>query len=74
MRKFIALILAVLIVMSMAVSAYAVTPPLRVPSIKIPDISGSVQIDTKPAVDAWFDQHPIRIDWTKFNFSMIKFN
>lgn len=74
MRKFIAFILAVLIVMSMAVSAYAVTPPLRVPSIKIPDISSSVQIDTKPAVDAWFDQHPIKIDWTKFDFSMIKFN
>lgn len=74
MRKFIALILAILIVMSMAISASAVTPPLRVPSIKIPDISGSVKIDTKPAVDAWFDEHPIRIDWMKFDFSKIKFN
>ena len=69
MRKFIALILAILIVMSMAISASAVTPPLRVPSIKIPDISGSVKIDTTPAVDAWFDEHPIRIDWTRFDFS-----
>lgn len=68
MRKTILLIFALTLILAIPVQASAVTPPLRIPSINIPDISGSIKFDTKPAVDAWFDEHPVKIDWTKFDF------
>lgn len=68
MRKTLILIFILPLILAIPIQASAVTPPLRIPSIKIPDISGSVKIDTKPAVDAWFEEHTVKIDWTKFDF------
>lgn len=66
MRKIFAILLAVMLIASMTVSAYAVTPPLNVPDLpEIPNISGSVKIDVTPAVNKWLDEHPINIDYSK---------
>lgn len=66
MRKFIALILAILIVMSMAISASAVTPPLKIPSIKIPKIE-KVEVTLPQSFwDNHFRENPIRIDWSRW--------
>ena len=45
MRKIIAIVLAVMLMVSMAVSVQAVTPKLDTPSITIPDISDDIHID-----------------------------
>lgn len=70
MRKIFALMLAIMIIMSMAISAYAATPTLRVPSIKIPDISGSIEV--KLPQSFWnnhFAKNPIIIDFSKIKFN-----
>lgn len=72
MRKIFAFMLALMIVMSMTISAYAVTPTLNIPSIKIPNISSSVEI--KLPQSYWnnhFKENPIRIDFLKIDFSNI---
>ena len=67
MKKILSLILALLLILSMAVPAYAVTPDLQTPSISIPDISDDVQknleeqYDFSHAVDNWLEEHPIEI-------------
>lgn len=69
MRKIIALILAILIVMSMAVSASAVTPPLKVPSITIPKIE-KVEVTLPQSFwDSYFRANPIKIDFSKIKFN-----
>lgn len=51
MRKIFAIILAVMLMASMAVSAYAVTHPLGVPDMpEIPDISDDVEIELPDGV------------------------
>lgn len=72
MRKIFAFILAIMLVMSMAISAYAATPPIKIPSIKIPDISDSVEV--KLSDNFWnnyFKENPIRIDFSKINLPKI---
>lgn len=60
MRKIIAFILAVMLVMSMAVTASAATPKLNIPHIEIPNISGSVEVKLPQSFwDKWFAEHPI---------------
>lgn len=60
MRKFIALLLAIMLVLSLAISAYAATPTIKIPSINIPDISGSVEVKLPQSFwDNWFAEHPI---------------
>lgn len=50
MRKIIAILLAVMIVVSMAVPASACTPKLKIPSIKIPTIK---TVEVKLPDDFW---------------------
>lgn len=46
MKKIIAIVLAMLLIVSMAIPAVAVTPPLQIPDMpEIPDISDDVDID-----------------------------
>ena len=81
MRKIFALILAVMLVMSMAVSASACTPKLKIP--KVPQIS-SIKLEPKldenleNAVDDQVENHVSKwvgkIDFSKIDFSKIKFN
>lgn len=66
MKKIFAILLTVMLIASMTVSAYAVTPPLNVPDLpEIPNISGSVKIDVTPTVNKWLDEHPFKIDFSK---------
>lgn len=63
MKKIITLTLALLLVLSMAVPAYAVTPDLQPPDLPdVPDISGSVNVELPDKVfDDWFAEHPVTI-------------
>lgn len=51
MKKIFAIILAVMLIASMTVSTYAVTPPLNVPDLpEIPDISDNIEIELPDGV------------------------
>ena len=62
MKKILALLLAVLLILAMAIPAFAVTPDLEVPDVpEVPDISDDVEIELP---DDTFDGyiHDIDID------------
>ena len=65
MKKILALILAVLLIASMAVPAYAVTPKYEFPDLpEIPDISDDIKIEIDipdSFWDKWFQEHPIKL-------------
>lgn len=68
MRKIFAFLLAIMLVMSMAISAYAITPTFNIPSIKIPDISDDIEVKLPQSTwDNYFKENPIRIDFSKIN-------
>jgi len=70
MRKFFALILAIMLILSMAVTASACTPRLKIPSIKIPEIK-NVEIELPQSVwDNHFRNNPIKIDYSKIKFDL----
>lgn len=51
MKKIFAILLTVMLVASMTVTAYAVTPPLGVPDMpEIPDISDNIEIELPDGV------------------------
>lgn len=51
MRKIFAIILTVMLIASMTVTTYAVTPPLGVPDMpEIPDISDNIEIELPDGV------------------------
>ena len=66
MKKNIAILLALLLILSMAVPAAAVTPPQDTPaSPTVPDISDGIHVEIPDEVfDDWFDEHPIVIEPT----------
>ena len=70
MKKILALILAVLLIMAMAVPAYAVTPKYEFPDLpEIPDISDNIEIELPDNFwSGWFKEHPIKIDFSKFKW------
>lgn len=74
MRKIIAILLAVMLVVSMAVPAFACTPKLKIP--KVPQISG-IKLEPKldenleKAVDNYVDKWVSKIDFTKIDLSAI---
>ena len=64
MKKFIAILMAVMLMASMTVTAQAVTPKLN---IKVPQISSikiTPKIDYSGAVSSWLAEHPINIKIT----------
>lgn len=69
MKKILTLILAVLLIMAMAVPAYAVTPSFKIPDMpEIPDISDDIKIEIDipdSFWDKWFAEHPIKIPMFK---------
>lgn len=79
MKKLIIFTLTLMLIASLAIPAYAVTPSLKVPSITIPDISSNVKDNISEEIedsetadsfwDNWFKEHPIKIDWTKVNIN-----
>lgn len=61
MQKFIVILLAVMLVVSMAIPAHAVTPDLGIPDMpEIPDISDDIDfgIDFGGIVGDWFEKNP----------------
>lgn len=69
MRKIITILFALMLVVSMSVPAFAVTPRLNIPNMpEIPDISDDVKFELPDNFwDNWFKNHPIIIDWSKIN-------
>ena len=63
MKKIFAILLAVMLIASMAVSAYAVTPKWEYKPVKLPQIKVSINIPDKVFTD-WFKDHPIKISYT----------
>ena len=64
MRKIICMLIIVMVIVSMAVPAYAVTPSFDVPDV--PDFSG-IKFDIKFELpdsiwDKWFENHPIKFE------------
>lgn len=75
MKKIICILFAVMLIASMAVPAYAVTPALNIPDVpQISNIKIEVKLNEKVyenAVQKWFAEHPLdfsKIDFSKFNF------
>lgn len=70
MKKIIAILLALLLILSMAIPVAAVTPTLQVPDVpQISDIKIEVKVDEQVyenAVQKWFKEHPIKFDFIKF--------
>lgn len=58
MRKIFAILLAVMLIASMSVTAFAVTPKWEYKPVKLPQIKVSVKIPDKVFAD-WFKEHPI---------------
>ena len=59
MRKIIAFILALVLIASLAVTSFAVTPKWEYKPVKLPEIKVSVKIPDS-VFDNWFKEHPIR--------------
>lgn len=59
MKKILLFLLALLLILSMAIPAFAVTPKLKVPNMpKIPTIKVEVKLPEN-FWDNWFAKHPI---------------
>lgn len=71
MKKIIILVITVVLVLSMAVTAYAVTPTMKIPNMPvIPDITDDVEVEISECFwDKWFREHPIKIDWSTINWN-----
>lgn len=63
MRKFICALFAMLLLLSITVPAFAVTPKTEVPDVpEIPDISDDVSVELPAGFwDQYFKDHPIEI-------------
>lgn len=61
MKKIFAILLVVMLIASMAVPVFAVTPPLEAPDLpEIPDISDDVKIELPNNFwNNWFKNHPL---------------
>lgn len=69
MKKIVCMLVAVLVVVSMTVPVYAVTPTLNIPDVpQISNIKIEVKLDEKiyeNAVQKWFAEHPLNIDFSQ---------
>ena len=63
MKKLIIIVLVLMLVVSMAVPAYAVTPKFEIPELpEVPEIKPDFSwIDFDEIFERWFSDHPIRI-------------
>ena len=60
-----------MLIMSMAISAYTITSPLRISNISIPKIE---KVEVKLSQSFWdnhFRENPIRINFSKIDLSSI---
>lgn len=63
MRKIITFILALVLIASLAVTSFAVTPKWEYKPVKLPQIKVSIKIPDS-VFDDWFKDHPIKISYT----------
>jgi len=72
MKKIICMILAVMVIGSMAIPAYAVTPGFKIPDMPdIPDISDNIKFDLPDAFwNDWFREHPLKLDFSGILFGL----
>lgn len=70
MKKFILFVLTLMLIASMAVTAFAATPKYQFPNLpEIPDISDNVEVEFPDNFwDNWFKEHPIKIDFSKIKW------
>lgn len=61
MRKIIVFILTMALIVSMAVSAYAVTPKWEYKPVVLPKIKVSIKIPDS-VFDNWFKDHPLNLN------------
>ena len=69
MKRLVIFVLTLMLVLSLSVSAFAVTPSYKIPNLpKVPDISTSVQV-TLPSNfwSNWFSNHPITVPSLTFS-------
>lgn len=60
MRKIIVIILALVLVLSMSVPAFAATPKWEYPHIEVPNIKVNIKIPDSVFTN-WFKEHPIKL-------------
>ena len=67
MKRFLSMILIVMIVMSMAITAHAATPSFKVPEVpQISKIKFNIKIELEDDFwDKWFEEHPFKFDFSK---------
>lgn len=63
MRKIITLMLALVLIVSMAVTSFAATPKWEYKPVVLPQIKVSIKIPDS-VFDNWFKDHPIKINYT----------
>ena len=63
MRKIITFLLVLVLIVSMAVTTFAVTPKWEYKAVKLPEIKVSIKIPDS-VFDNWFKDHPIKISYT----------
>lgn len=63
MKKIVVMIITLLMIGSMAVTAYAVTPTLSIPKMpRIPGIRFNVDVKvSQTCLDRWFEEYPVSI-------------
>lgn len=61
MKKILCTLLALLLIIGMAIPAYAVTPSFKIPDMpEIPDISDNIRFELPAGFwTRWFDEHPL---------------
>lgn len=70
MRKILALIFTLTLILAIPVQASAVTPPLRVPDLpKIPEIKVEVKLPDN-YWDNYFRNNPIKVDYSKVKIDL----
>jgi hypothetical protein len=63
MKKILVFMFVMVLIVTMTVPAFAVTPTFKYNPVKIPEIKVSVKIPDK-VFDDWFKEHPIKITYT----------
>jgi hypothetical protein len=61
MRKIFAILLAVMLIASLTISAYAITPKWEYKAVKLPEVKFT---SVENIVSNWLKQNPIKIDFT----------
>ena len=61
-KKLLTIATIIMLMASTTMTTYAATPALKIPSIKIPDITPKINIQLSDSFwDNWFASHPIKI-------------